>query len=72
MIPKGTKIDKIFTIENEQNISDLKNLVEQVDKDFFAVCEEAIYEISSRINTELNERIHIGLVDHFIFCCKET
>ena len=70
VIPKGTKIDKIFTIENEQNISDLKNLVEQVDKDFFAVCEEAIYEISSRINTELNERIHIGLVDHLFFSVK--
>lgn len=70
VIQKGTEIDKVFTIENERNISDLKNLVEQIDKDFFAVCEEAIYEISNKINTELNERIHIGLVDHLFFAVK--
>ncbi|NME83929.1 PRD domain-containing protein [Clostridium sp. SM-530-WT-3G] len=70
VIPKGTEIDKVFTIENEQNISDFKNLVELVDKEFFAVCEEAICEVSSKINSELNERIHIGLVDHLFFAVK--
>lgn len=70
IIPKGTEVDKIFTIENEQNKSDLKNLVEQVDKDFFAICEESIYEVSNKLNTELNERIHIGLVDHLFFAVK--
>lgn len=70
VIPQGTEVSKIFTIENEQNISDFKNLVEQVDKEFFAVCEEAIYEISNILNRELNERIHIGLVDHLFFAVK--
>lgn len=70
VIPRGTEVNKIFTIENEQNKSDLKNLVEQVDKDFIAVCEEAIYEVSNILNTELNERIHIGLVDHLFFAVK--
>ncbi|MBE6062800.1 MAG: PRD domain-containing protein [Clostridium butyricum] len=70
VIPKGTVIDKVFTIENEQNICDLKNVVELVDKEFFAVCEEAIYEVSSKIKTELNERIHIGLIDHLFFSVK--
>lgn len=70
VIPKGTEIDKVFTIENEQNISDFKNIVELVDKEFFAVCEEAICEVSSKINAELNERIHIGLVDHLFFAVK--
>lgn len=70
IVPKGTEVDKIFAIENEQNISDLKNIVEHVDKEFFGVCEEAIYEVSRIINTELNERIHIGLVDHLFFAVK--
>ena len=70
IVPKGTEVDKIFAIENEQNISDLKNIVEHVDKEFFGVCEEAIYEVSRTINTELNERIHIGLVDHLFFAVK--
>ncbi|MDO5517116.1 MAG: PRD domain-containing protein [Clostridium sp.] len=70
IIPQGTEVDKIFTIENEQNISDFKNVVEQVDKEFFAACEEAIYEVSRKLNTELNERIHIGLVDHLFFAIK--
>lgn len=70
VIPKGTEVDKIFVIENEQNISDFKNIVNEVDEDFFAVCEEAICEISNKINAELNERIHIGLVDHLFFAVK--
>ena len=70
VVPQGTEVDKVFTIENEQNISDLKNVVEHVDKEFFGVCEEAIYEVSRMINTELNERIHIGLVDHLFFAVK--
>ena len=42
----------------------------KVDNDFFVVCEEAIYEISEKINQELNESIHIGLVDHLYFAVK--
>ena len=38
--------------------------------DFFAVCEEGIYEISKKLNKELNENIHIGLIDHLFFAVK--
>lgn len=70
IIPKGTCIDKVFVIENQENISDLKDLVNEVDADFFAVCEEAIYEISKMADAELNERIHIGLIDHLFLAVK--
>ena len=70
IIPKGTSIDKIFTIEDEENINNLKNLVNQIDSDFFAICEEAIYDISNMIETDLNERIHISLIDHLFFAVK--
>ena len=45
-------------------------MIEKVDNDFFVVCEEAIYEISEKINQELNESIHIGLIDHLFFAIK--
>ncbi|WP_195619180.1 PRD domain-containing protein [Clostridium paraputrificum] len=70
VIPKGIKVDKIFTIADSDNIENLNTMIEKVDNDFFVVCEEAIYEISEKINQELNESIHIGLIDHLSFAIK--
>lgn len=67
VIPKGTKVDKIFIIESKDNIQNFKNIIKKIDNDFFAVCEEGIYEISNQINKDLNENIHIGLIDHLYF-----
>lgn len=70
IILKDTKVDKIFTIENNENINNLNSIIEKVDDEFFAVCEEAIYEISKKIKKDLNENIHIGLIDHLFFAVK--
>lgn len=70
IIKSGTTVDKIFTIENDNNINNFNNMIEIVDADFFAVCEEAIYEVSNIVNQELNESIHIGLIDHLFFAVK--
>lgn len=70
VIPKGIKVDKIFTSADSDNIENLNTMIEKVDNDFFVVCEEAIYEISEKINQELNESIHIGLIDHLYFAVK--
>ncbi|MBD7912523.1 MULTISPECIES: PRD domain-containing protein [Clostridium] len=69
-ICKGTEVDKIFTIEDTENRANFNNIIDKVHKDFFAVCEEAIYEVSKQINKELNESIHIGLIDHLSFAIK--
>jgi len=69
-IKKGTTLDKIFTIENNENRINFNNMIETVESDFFAVCEEGIYEISKEINKELNENIHIALIDHLQFAVK--
>jgi transcriptional antiterminator len=45
-------------------------MIEIVESDFLAVCEEGIYEISKEINKELNENIHIALIDHLQFAVK--
>ena len=70
IIPKGTEVDKIFTIKNEENIANFNEIISKIDDGFFAVCEEAIYEISKQLDNELNERIHIGLIDHLFIAVE--
>lgn len=70
IIKEGTIVDKIFTIEDNENRMNFNNMIEMVESDFVAVCEEGIYEISKEINKELNENIHIALIDHLQFAVK--
>lgn len=69
-IPKGTKVEKIFIMENEENIKNFKQVVEKVDDDFFDLCEKIITEISRDLNEDLDERIYVGLIDHLNFSIK--
>lgn len=64
VIAKDTEIEKIFSIENNENIDNFNKVTDKIDNDFIGVCEEAIYEVAYQLNCELNERIHIGLIDH--------
>lgn len=70
IISKGTKIDKIFSIENEDNLKNFAAIVNSVDNDFLALCEEIIYNISETLGEELMENIHVGLIDHLNFAVK--
>lgn len=70
IIAEGTEVDKIFIIEDEENVRNFNNIITRVDSDFLAVCEEAIYEVSKVVKEDLNENIHIGLVDHLSFAVK--
>lgn len=70
IIKIGTIVDKIFTIEDNENRINFNNMIEIVESDFLAVCEEGIYEISKEINKDLNENIHIALIDHLQFAVK--
>lgn len=67
IIPKGTRVDKLFLIENNDNINDFNQMTKDIDNEFIGVCEECICEISDRLNCEFNERIHIALIDHLYF-----
>lgn len=69
-IPKGFKVDKIFVISDKENRNNFNSVIDRVDSEFFAACEEGIYEISKKIDQELNEAIHIGLIDHLYFAVK--
>ncbi|WP_244834011.1 PRD domain-containing protein [Clostridium sp. BJN0001] len=69
-IPKGTVIDKVFMISDKQNVSNLNDLIKKIDPEFIALCEESIYYISKELNTDLNEHIHIGLIDHLFIAIQ--
>lgn len=69
-IKEGTKVEKVFVIEDEDNLRNFKQIIENVDEDFFNVCERIITSISEELDEELDERIHIGLTDHLNFAVK--
>lgn len=69
-IKEGTEVEKIFVIEDEDNLRNFKQVVEKVDEDFLTVCERIITSISEELNEELDERIHIGLTDHLYYAIK--
>lgn len=70
IIAEGTEIEKVFIIENEENVINFNKMISRVDSEFLAVCEESIYEISKIVKEDLNENIHIGLIDHLSFAVK--
>lgn len=70
IIQKGTIVEKVFIVEDENNRKNLSNVIEKTDSEFFGICEEAILEVSKRFKGELNENIHIGLIDHLYYAVK--
>ncbi|MGL4849850.1 MAG: glucose PTS transporter transcription antiterminator GlcT [Clostridium sp.] len=70
VIEKGTEIDKVFIIQNEQNIENFNKVIERTDEKLLGLFEEIIYDISEELKEELSENIHIGLVDHLAFAIK--
>lgn len=69
-IIKGQSVEKIFSIDDEQNKENFKNLIDRVDNNFVAVCQEIIFNIEKSLGEELNENIHIGLTDHLSFAIE--
>jgi len=70
IISKTTSIEKKFSIEDKTNYSNFRELVNSVDSELIALCEEVIYMISKELNEDLNEKVHISLIDHIAFTLK--
>lgn len=70
VIPKGTEIDKVFIIEEEENKNNFYSAMGKIDTDFFGICEEAIYDISEILGGDLDEKIHTSLTDHLFLTVK--
>ena len=69
-ISKDICIDKIYCIENKINYDNFGKLVNSVDVEMIALCEEIIYMISNELNEDLHEKIHISLIDHIEFTLR--
>ncbi|MGH4117327.1 PRD domain-containing protein [Clostridium sp.] len=70
-ISKDAPIEKIYTIENKVNYDNFNKIVNNVEVELIALCEEIIYMISNELNENLHERIHISLIDHIEFTLKK-
>lgn len=69
-IDKGTEVEKVFVIEDEDNLRNFKQIIENVDEEFLVLCEKMISYIADELKENLDERIHIALVDHLNFAVK--
>ena len=70
ILEDNLEVDKVFSIEDKKNQENLKEVYNRVDGEFVAICEEALAEISEELGEELNETIHIGLIDHLALAIK--
>ena len=70
ILEDNLEVDKVFSIEDKKNQENLKEVYNRVDGEFVAICEEALAEISEELGEELNETIHIGLIDHLAIAMK--
>jgi transcriptional antiterminator len=70
IIEKGTEVEKVFVIEDEENLRNFKQVIQNVDEEFLILCEKMISYIASELEEDLDERIHIALVDHLNFAVK--
>ncbi|EHI97791.1 transcriptional antiterminator, BglG [Clostridium sp. DL-VIII] len=70
VIEKGTEVEKIFVIEDDDNLRNFKQVIENVDEEFLILCEKMISYIEAELKENLDERIHIALVDHLNFALK--
>ena len=70
ILEDNLEVDKVFSIEDKKNQENLKEVYNRVDCEFVAICEEALAEISEELGEELNETIHIGLIDHLAIAMK--
>lgn len=70
IIPKGTLVEKVFIIEDEENRKSFNEILEKVDNKLISIVEEMLVEITNDLGEELNENIHIGLIDHLFYAIK--
>lgn len=70
IIPAQTAIEKIFSIQSEKNSERFRQVLGQISDETFIMCENIIHMISCELGEELDEKIHINLVDHIAFIFK--
>jgi transcriptional antiterminator len=67
LIKASNKIEKIFYLIDKSNMYKFAGLSKEVDENIIGVTEEIILMAHSELHKELDERIHITLIDHIAF-----
>ncbi len=70
LIEKGIVVEKVFVIEDKENQRNFNEILTRVDSKLIVLVEELIAEITDELGEELNENIHIGLVDHLFYAIR--
>ncbi|WP_346355333.1 PRD domain-containing protein [Azotosporobacter soli] len=71
-IAAGTEVEKIFAMQDAENHDRFCKLLSQVNDETFRICQKIIRMIGERLGEELDENIHINLVDHIAFMVKRV
>lgn len=67
-----TKITKEFVMNNPSEQKRFQDLLKTIPKEHITLSEEIITYAEARLNTELNEHIHIALTDHLSFAIERV
>ncbi|QAV26288.1 transcription antiterminator [Anoxybacillus flavithermus] len=63
-------VEKWFILKNEREQEQYKKLLPHVDEEFIGLMNDIIHHIRTRMNSSLNEHIHVALTDHILFAIK--
>lgn len=72
ILSHATSFEKVFTIDDAENSGRFRELLNKISDDIFVLCENIIHMVSVELGEELNEKIHINLVDHIAFMLKRV
>ncbi|ERI93650.1 PRD domain protein, EF_0829/AHA_3910 family [Clostridiales bacterium oral taxon 876 str. F0540] len=61
------KVEKVFYLADENNKYRFAGMSKEIDKDIVGVTEEIILMAVKKLNKDIDERIHITLLDHIAF-----
>ncbi|MGF9962964.1 glucose PTS transporter transcription antiterminator GlcT [Bacillus rhizoplanae] len=64
------QIEKMFVLTNERDREQYKLLVPHVSEKLIELMNDLMFYIQDRVDTPLNEHIHIALTDHIAFAIK--
>lgn len=61
------KVEKVFYLADEDNKYKFQGMLKDIDKNIVGITEEIILMAAKKSNKDLDERIHITLLDHIAF-----
>ncbi|GAB6137825.1 glucose PTS transporter transcription antiterminator GlcT [Halanaerobaculum tunisiense] len=70
IVADEVEIEKEFVPVHEEKQEIYQQLVDEVDKEVIGLTEEIIAMVSSKLEEELDNHIHLGLADHISFALK--